>query len=218
MLQSYNKPKAYVAAQGKCIERNSLFSSSASPVDTYLPGGPREVQNAHALDLLVPYWPCCAPSALRQHKTMATQTTGTSQSSAPKATNSLDVYCCDTCGVVRCVCLLSAGPSRQNINDFWRMVWQENVRCIAMATNVFEHARVSDVRVHASRQVSLCARACVCVSVCACVCVSISARQPVWGTSERLRLAVFSIAFLLTSASRLCSVAASQGLNRQRDQ
>ena len=35
------------------------------------------------------------------------------------------------------------GPSRHTINDFWRMVWQENVYCIVMATNVFEHARVS---------------------------------------------------------------------------
>ena len=35
------------------------------------------------------------------------------------------------------------GPSRHTMNDFWRMVWQENVYCIVMATNVFEHARVS---------------------------------------------------------------------------
>ena len=39
-----------------------------------------------------------------------------------------------------------AGPSRHTISDFWRMAWQENVRCIVMATNVFEHARVSKKR------------------------------------------------------------------------
>ena len=39
--------------------------------------------------------------------------------------------------------IAAQGPSRHTVPDFWRMVWQENVHCIVMATNVFEHARVS---------------------------------------------------------------------------
>ncbi|KAK2168925.1 hypothetical protein LSH36_13g14049, partial [Paralvinella palmiformis] len=34
------------------------------------------------------------------------------------------------------------GPNRHTMADFWEMVWQENVHCIVMATNLFEHARV----------------------------------------------------------------------------
>ena len=40
------------------------------------------------------------------------------------------------------MCLISLGPSRRMVHQFWRMVWQEKVHCIVMATNVFEHARV----------------------------------------------------------------------------
>jgi protein tyrosine phosphatase len=35
------------------------------------------------------------------------------------------------------------GPNRYTLNDFWRMIWQVDSRCIVMATNLFEHARVS---------------------------------------------------------------------------
>ena len=39
--------------------------------------------------------------------------------------------------------LYSLGPNRHTMTDFWEMIWQENVHCIVMATNLFEHARAS---------------------------------------------------------------------------
>ena len=52
------------------------------------------------------------------------------------------IKACTMYEVTRLYCLLSSGPSRYTIDDFWRLVWQENVHVIVMATNLFEHARV----------------------------------------------------------------------------
>jgi protein tyrosine phosphatase len=34
------------------------------------------------------------------------------------------------------------GPKFSTINDFWRLIWQENVETIIMATNFFENKNV----------------------------------------------------------------------------
>ncbi|CAH1773965.1 unnamed protein product [Owenia fusiformis] len=37
--------------------------------------------------------------------------------------------------------IAAMGPNKDTMGDFWQMVWQENVHCIVMASNLFEHAR-----------------------------------------------------------------------------
>ena len=34
------------------------------------------------------------------------------------------------------------GPKENTVNDFWRMVWQQNVTHIVMLTNLMEHGKV----------------------------------------------------------------------------
>lgn len=34
------------------------------------------------------------------------------------------------------------GPKNNTLEDFWRMIWQENIRFIVMLTNVFENGKV----------------------------------------------------------------------------
>ena len=38
--------------------------------------------------------------------------------------------------------LVFEGPNKSSIDDFWRMVWQEDVRTIVMLTNLTEDAKV----------------------------------------------------------------------------
>ena len=44
-----------------------------------------------------------------------------------------------------CCCggLSFEGPMANTINDFWRMVWEQNCRVIVMITNIIERGRVS---------------------------------------------------------------------------
>ena len=37
------------------------------------------------------------------------------------------------------------GPQNSTINDFWKMVWQENVTQIVMLTNLMENGKVDYV-------------------------------------------------------------------------
>jgi len=39
------------------------------------------------------------------------------------------------------------GPQSRTVTQFWQMIWQENVRCVVMATSLFQHAKV---QMHAS--------------------------------------------------------------------
>ena len=38
---------------------------------------------------------------------------------------------------------LPPGPVQETVGDFWRMVWDENVRTIVMLTNVQEKGKVN---------------------------------------------------------------------------
>lgn len=39
--------------------------------------------------------------------------------------------------------LAKLGPNSRCLAAFWQMIWQEGVRCIVMATGLFENAVVS---------------------------------------------------------------------------
>ena len=47
--------------------------------------------------------------------------------------------------VFRIVSLMfcSKGPTQETLNDFWRMIWQENCVTIVMLTNLVEMGKVS---------------------------------------------------------------------------
>lgn len=38
--------------------------------------------------------------------------------------------------------LKHVGPKNNSLEDFWRMIWQENIRFIVMLTNVVENGKV----------------------------------------------------------------------------
>ena len=40
------------------------------------------------------------------------------------------------------VCGICIGPTSRTVGEFWAMIWQENVRCIVMATSLYQHAKV----------------------------------------------------------------------------
>lgn len=39
--------------------------------------------------------------------------------------------------------IAAQSPLKNTVNDFWRMVWQEECKCIVMLSDVFTYARVS---------------------------------------------------------------------------
>lgn len=39
--------------------------------------------------------------------------------------------------------IVTQGPTEETVNDFWRMVWQENVSAIIMLTKTFDFTKVS---------------------------------------------------------------------------
>lgn len=46
--------------------------------------------------------------------------------------------------------IATQGPKRNTVNDFWRMVWQENVKYIVMVANVDENGKVSHFKLLSS--------------------------------------------------------------------
>lgn len=38
--------------------------------------------------------------------------------------------------------IATQGPLQTTLNDFWRMIWQENVKHIVMLANVLENGKV----------------------------------------------------------------------------
>ncbi len=69
--------------------------------------------------------------------------------------------------------IATQGPIAETVGDFWRLVWEENVRVIIMLTNTSEKGKVC-VCVCVWWACVWCGRVCVCVCVCvwwACVCV-----------------------------------------------
>lgn len=39
--------------------------------------------------------------------------------------------------------IVTQGPTEDTVNDFWRMVWQENVSAIIMLTKTFDFTKVN---------------------------------------------------------------------------
>lgn len=42
--------------------------------------------------------------------------------------------------------IVTQGPTEETVNDFWRMVWQENVSAIIMLTKTFDFTKVMRAR------------------------------------------------------------------------
>lgn len=47
------------------------------------------------------------------------------------------MFCFDVC-----ICLGLSGPKEETVNDFWRMIWEQNTATIVMVTNLKERKEV----------------------------------------------------------------------------
>lgn len=44
-----------------------------------------------------------------------------------------------------CICLGLSGPKEETVNDYWRMIWEQNTATIVMVTNLKERKEVGEL-------------------------------------------------------------------------
>jgi len=48
--------------------------------------------------------------------------------------------------IIKKINILIAGPKEETVNDFWRMIWEQNTATIVMVTNLKERKEVNAAR------------------------------------------------------------------------